>query len=191
MALRHSRMLPLGTPLPACSLPDGRGRLHSPEDYRDAPALLIAFLCNHCPYVKHVLDGFVAFAREYQARGLATLAISSNDVTAYPQDGPQEMARLAEERGFTFPYLYDETQQVARAFQAVCTPDFYLFDRDRKLAYRGQFDGSRPKNDVPVTGADLRRAADAVLAGKPVPGEQIPSAGCSLKWKPGNEPDWA
>jgi len=191
MALRQSRMLALGTPAPDFSLSDSSGRKYSLEAFRDSRGLLVAFICNHCPYVKHILEGFAAFANEYQDRGLATLAISSNDVVAYPQDSPAEMARLAREHGFRFPYLYDESQSVARAYEAVCTPDLFLFDRDRRLVYRGQFDGSRPGNKVPVTGSDLRAAADAVLRGTPVPPNQVASAGCSMKWKKGNEPGWA
>jgi len=191
MALKQSRMLALGTPVPEFTLPDAFGKMHSPSQYADSLALLVAFICNHCPYVQHILEGFASFANEYQARGLTTVAISSNDVEAYPQDGPAEMARVAKTYGFTFPYLYDESQAVAKAYQAVCTPDLFLFDGDRRLVYRGQFDGSRPGNGIPVTGADLRTAVDAVLKGAPVPANQIPSAGCSLKWKRGNEPDWA
>lgn len=191
MALRHSRMLPLGTPAPAFRLPDTQGRTCTLEDHAAAPALLVAFLCNHCPYVKHILPGLAAFTREYGPRGLAVVAISSNDVSAFPEDAPQAMAAVARDHGFTFPYLYDESQDVALAYQAICTPDFFLFDRARRLVYRGQFDDSRPNNGVPVTGHSLRAAADAVLAGRPVPGEQRPSVGCSIKWKAGNEPDWA
>lgn len=191
MAARQSRMLALGTQAPPFRLVDTvSGRMVALEDFADSPALLVAFICNHCPYVKHILDGFVAFAREYQARGLATVAISSNDVEAYPADAPAEMAKLARDKGFSFPYLYDEGQDVALAYEAVCTPDFFLFDSQRRLAYRGQFDGSRPGSETPVTGASLRAAADAVLAGKPVD-EQAPSIGCSIKWRPGKAPDWA
>jgi len=191
MALKQSRMLALGTPAPEFSLPDASGRAHKLAQYADSPALLVAFICNHCPYVKHILEGFTSFANEYKARGLATLAISSNDVEAYPEDGPAEMARVARKHGFTFPYLYDQSQAVAQSYQAVCTPDLFLFDRNRRLVYRGQFDGSRPGNKVPVTGAELRAAVDAVLKGSPAPVNQIPSAGCSMKWKEGYEPDWA
>jgi peroxiredoxin len=191
MALRQSRMLALGMRAPDFSLPDASGRRVSLHDFRESRGLLVAFICNHCPYVKHLLEGFTAFANEYQDRGLATVAISSNDVAAYPQDGPVEMARVARELGFRFPYLHDESQAVARAYEAVCTPDLFLFDRDRRLVYRGQFDGSRPGNKIPVTGADLRAAADAVLRGEPVPPRQVASAGCSIKWKKGNEPGWA
>ena len=191
MARQPSRMLPLGTPAPAFALPDTvTGRTVASGDFASAPLLLVVFLSNHCPFVKHMLDGFVAFAREFGARGLAVVAISVNDIASYPDDAPGEMARIARLKGFTFPYLYDESQEVARAYQAVCTPDFFLFDRDGRLAYRGQFDASRPGNGVPVTGADLRVACDALLAGKALTGEQKPSVGCSIKWKAGQEPDW-
>lgn len=192
MARRESRMLALGTPAPAFSLPDAvSGKTISLDSSRDAQALLVAFVCNHCPFVKHILDGFVAFAREYGPRGLAVVAISSNDIAAYPDDGPAEMAKLARAKGFTFPYLYDESQQVARSYQAICTPDFFLFDRERRLAYRGQFDSSRPNGRAAVTGTDMRAAADALLRGAHAPAEQQPSVGCSIKWKAGNAPDWA
>ena len=188
---RHSTMLALGTQAPAFALPDVDGAVRRLEDYSAAPALLIAFICNHCPYVKHILHGLVRFANEYVAKGLAVVAISSNDVESYPQDGPAAMARLAAEQGFGFPYLFDETQAVAKAYQAVCTPEFYLFDRAHRLVYRGQFDASRPRTDMAVTGADLRAAADAALAGKLLPGVQHASTGCSIKWKAGNAPDAA
>src|SRR5688572_29548498 len=192
MARRESRMLALGTPAPAFSLPDAvSGKTISLDSSRDAQALLIAFMCNHCPFVKHILDGFASFAREYGPKGLAIVAISSNDVAAYPQDAPAEMAKLAGEKGFTFPYLYDESQQVAKSYQAICTPDFFLFDRARQLAYRGQFDSSRPGGRVPVTGTDMRAAVDALLQGTQAPAEQQPSVGCSIKWKTGNAPEWA
>lgn len=191
MALKQSTMLELGTPAPGFRLPDPAGKVHALEDFADSPALLVAFICNHCPYVQHILDGFVSFACEYGQKGLAVVAISSNDIGSYPQDAPAEMARLAQARGFTFPYLFDEPQAVTKAFRAACTPEFYLFDRERRLVYRGQFDGSRPQNPSPVTGADLRAATDAVLSGNRVSGDQTPSAGCSIKWKKGQEPDWA
>ncbi|MCX8114683.1 MAG: thioredoxin family protein [Burkholderiaceae bacterium] len=192
MALKESRMVALGSPAPDFALPDVvTGRTVRLADFASAPALLVAFICNHCPYVKHVRAGFVAFAREYQPKGLAVVAISANDPAAYPEDAPEAMAREAKNAGFTFPYLYDETQAVARAYEAICTPDFFLFDRGRKLVYRGRFDASRPGSNVPVTGADLRAAVDALLAGRPVPAEQHPSMGCSIKWKPGNEPAYA
>ena len=147
-------------------------------------------MCNHCPYVKHVAAGLAELAKEYQRRGVAVVGINSNDVDAYPDDSPAKMAEEVKLRGYTFPYLYDETQAVAKAYRAACTPDFYVFDRQRKLVYRGQMDSSRPGSDVPVTGEDLRAALDAVLAGQPVSANQKPSLGCNIKWKPGNEPDY-
>jgi peroxiredoxin len=189
---RQSRMLSLGTPAPRFALPDTvSGRTVSLEDLASSPALLVAFICNHCPYVQHILDGFAALAHELGPRGLGVVAISSNDVSGYPADSPVEMARIAKLEGFTFPYLYDESQEVAKTYQAVCTPDFFLFDRDRRLAYRGQFDGSRPGNRTAVTGADLRAAVEALLRGEAVPKEQTASVGCSIKWKAGQAPDWA
>jgi peroxiredoxin len=180
----QSTMLALGTAAPPFRLPDtASGKTLALEDFAASRALLVAFICNHCPYVKHLLDGFVAFASEYGPRGLAVVAISSNDVTTHPADSPNEMAKLAREKSFTFPYLYDESQSIARAYDAVCTPDFFLFDSDRRLVYRGQFDGTRPGGRQAVTGADMRAAADAVLAGKPVPETQLPSVGCGIKWK--------
>jgi len=191
MARTPSTMLPLGTPAPGFRLPDFDGRLHALEDGRDAPALLVTFVCNHCPFVKHLREGFAAFAREYAPRGLAIVAINSNDLEAYPQDGPDAMRREAEEFGYRFPYLLDESQSVARAYRAACTPDFFLFDAGRRLVYRGQFDDSRPGNGRPVTGADLRAAVDATLAGRTPTAEQFPSLGCNIKWRKGNEPDYA
>ena len=191
MSKTASTMTPLGTRLPSFELPDAiSGRTVSQEDFSHAPALLVAFICNHCPFVRHIRGALAEFAREYQDRGLAVVAISSNDLNAYPQDGPVGMREEASEAGYTFPYLFDETQQVAKAFQAACTPDFFLYDRDRRLAYRGQFDGSRPSNTIPSTGADLRLAADAVLVGRAAAAEQTPSIGCNIKWTPGNEPAW-
>ena len=190
MARRYSRMLELGTPAPAFALADPAGRIHALEDHREAPALLVAFLCNHCPYVRHILPGFVDFAREYGSRGLAVVAINPNDATAYPDDAPAAMAEAAARHGFTFPYLHDESQAVALAYQAVCTPDFFLFDGNRRLVYRGQFDDSRPGNGRPVTGADLRAAIDATLAGQAPAAGQQPSLGCNIKWRKGNEPDY-
>jgi thiol-disulfide isomerase/thioredoxin len=166
------------------------GRSVSESDFANAPALLVMFLCNHCPFVKHVRAGVAAFAREYQGRGLAVVAISSNDTTAFPQDGPEGMREEARTAGYTFPYLFDESQEVAKAYQAACTPDFFLFDGKRRLAYRGQFDSSRPSNQIPVTGEDLRAAADAVLAGDKPAAQQTPSIGCNIKWKPGNAPPY-
>ena len=185
-------MLALGTAAPRFALRDAvSGRTVKLDEFVSSGALLVAFICNHCPFVKHILDGFVAFARDFAPRGLAIVAISSNDVASYPADAPEEMKRVAESKGFVFPYLYDESQEVAKAYQAVCTPDFFLFDRERRLVYRGQFDRSRPSSAIPVTGSDLRAAAEAVLSGRPISKEQTPSVGCSIKWKPGQEPDWA
>jgi thiol-disulfide isomerase/thioredoxin len=191
MAQTASTMLPLGTPAPAFSLPEpATGELVSPDRFRDAPALLVIFMCNHCPFVKHIRDGLIQFARDYQARGLAIIAINANDVANHPNDSPENMAEEAQSFGYSFPYLYDETQAVAKAYRAACTPDFFLFDANRKLVYRGQFDGSRPGNAIPVTGADLRAAADATLAGGTIPSDQKPSIGCNIKWKAGNEPEY-
>jgi peroxiredoxin len=175
---------------PDFSLPDPQGRTVSLSDFAEAPGLLVAFICNHCPFVKLIKEGLADFARDYQAKGLAVVAIASNDADQYPQDGPEAMAREIEEWGYTFPYLFDATQEVAKAYRAACTPDFFLFDADRKLAYRGQFDGSRPGNGIPVTGEDLRAAADAVLAGEPPLETQRASIGCNIKWKPGNAPPY-
>ena len=191
MSLTPSTMLPLGTEAPDFRLPDPSGRLVARDDLADAKGLLVAFICNHCPYVKHIRTGLAAFARDYAARGLAIVAINSNDVATHPEDAPPRMAEESKRVGYVFPYLYDETQAVAKAYRAACTPDFFLFDRARRLVYRGQFDASRPGNSVRVTGRDLRAAADAVLAGRAVAGEQTPSIGCNIKWKPGREPDYA
>lgn len=180
----------LGTPAPPFALPDSDGTVHRLDEFAGTPALLVAFICNHCPYVKHIIDDFVAFAREFGPRGLAIVAISANDADAYPDDAPPAMAVAAARHGFTFPYLHDATQRVALAYEAICTPDFFLFDRDRRLVYRGQYDDSRPRNATPVTGADLRAAADAVLSGQAPATEQVPSMGCSIKWRLGNAPDW-
>ncbi|MBA2326418.1 MAG: thioredoxin family protein [Actinobacteria bacterium] len=185
-----STMLPLGTEAPDFALPDLDGTIHHRDDFAGAPALVVAFICNHCPYVVHIRKEWAKVAQELQERGVAVVAIAANDVVAYPQDGPKGMAEEAREYGYTFPYLFDETQQVAQAYCAACTPDFYVFDRDRKLAYRGQFDDSRPRGGGPVTGADLQAAVDAVLAGQPAPEDQRPSMGCNIKWKPGNEPGY-
>jgi peroxiredoxin len=183
-----SMRLPLGAKAPSFELPDPSGRTFSQAGFEGSPALLVAFICQHCPYVKHVRAGFALLAAEYQKRGVAVVGIASNDVQAYPEDGLEGMAREALAAGYTFPYLLDETQEVAKAYAAACTPDFFLFDRERRLFYRGQMDGSRPGNGVPVTGVDLRKALDAVLAGGPAPEVQRPSLGCNIKWKPGNEP---
>jgi peroxiredoxin len=190
MARTPSTMLPLGTQAPDFSLPNIDGRTVSLDDFKGSPALLVAFICNHCPFVKHVAPAFADLAREYQARGAAVVAINSNDATSYPADSPEQMVHEAENRGYTFPYLYDEDQSVAKAYWAACTPDFYVFDRDRKLVYRGQMDSSRPDSGIPVTGKDLRAALDAALAGKPALADQKPSIGCNIKWKAGNEPEY-
>lgn len=190
MVKTASTMLPLGTQAPDFSLPDTNGRRVSLDDFSRQPALLVAFICNHCPYVKHVADGFAELIREYRKRGAAVVAINSNDAANYPEDSPAKMADEVKLRGYEFPYLYDETQAVAKAYGAACTPDFFVFDKDRKLVYRGQMDSSRPNSGVPVTGEDLRAALDAVLAGKPVSSDQKPSIGCNIKWKPGNEPPY-
>jgi peroxiredoxin len=191
MAAVNSTMLPLGTFAPDFRLPDTGGRVVARDDFKDAPALLVMFICNHCPYVRHIRDGLAAFGRDYQSRGLAIVAINANDVAAYPDDRPEKMAEEARRAGYAFPYLYDATQAVAKAYRAACTPDFFLFDRMRRLVYRGQFDDSRPGSNRPVTGADLRAAADALLAGRPPASEQRPSIGCNIKWKPRAAPDYA
>ena len=188
MAATPSTMTPLGTRCPYFSLTSTEGSSVSLDDFESAHALLVMFVCNHCPFVKHLRQGFVRLARDYEDGSLAIVAISSNDVTNYPDDSPEKMAEEAIAAGYTFPYLFDATQEVAKSFQAACTPDFFLYDGERKLTYRGQFDDARPSNEEPVTGADLRAAIDAVLEGKPAPGEQKPSIGCNIKWKPGNEP---
>jgi len=181
-------MIPLGTVAPDFSLPATNGKTVSLQDFQKAPALLVVFLCNHCPFVKHILDTFVDMAKEYQKRHVAVVGINANDVKKYPDDSPAKMKDLVEKAGIPFPYLYDESQQVAKAYHAACTPDFFLFDADRKLAYRGQMDNSRPGNSVPPTGVDLRAALEALLAGKKVSPKQKPSMGCNIKWKPGHEP---
>lgn len=182
MSLTPSNMIDLGSPMPAFRLPDPEGKDVSGEEFAGQP-LVVAFICNHCPFVKHVADAFATFAREYQEQGLAVVAINSNDFHAHPDDSPEKMREEVRQRGYTFPYLVDESQEVARAFEAACTPDFFLFDREHKLAYRGQFDDSRPSKATPVTGADLRAAADAVLAGQVPDAQQKPSMGCNIKWK--------
>ncbi len=190
MVAVNSTMLPLGTKAPDFRLPDTNGKTVSLSDFKKAPALVIIFMCNHCPYVKHIRSGLAQLARDYSSRGVAFVGISSNDVANYPADSPEKMAEEAKAAGYIFPYLYDETQEAAKAYRAACTPDFYLFDQDQRLAYRGQMDDSRPGNGVPVTGRDLRTAIDAILAGKPATANQKPSIGCNIKWKPGNEPDY-
>ncbi|MCA9100772.1 MAG: thioredoxin family protein [Planctomycetales bacterium] len=190
MVLTPSTMLPLGTSAPDFSLPNVDGQTVSLADFADAPTLLVVFMCNHCPYVKHVAAGLAALARDYQAKGVAVVGINSNDADNYPDDSPAAMADEARSRGYTFPYLYDETQETAKAYKAACTPDFFVFDGQQQLVYRGQMDGSRPDSGLPVNGADLRAALDAVLAGDEVPADQTPSIGCNIKWKPGNAPEY-
>jgi peroxiredoxin len=188
MVAANSTMLPLGTRAPDFRLPDTNGKLVALADFNGAPALVVVFMCNHCPYVKHIRAGLAQLGRDFAPRRLAMVGISSNDVDNYPQDSPQRMAEEARSAGYSFPYLYDETQEVAKAYHAACTPDFYLFDQRQQLVYRGQFDDSRPGNGLPVTGKDLRAALEAVLMGKPAPNPQKPSLGCNIKWKAGNEP---
>ncbi|MBC8095781.1 MAG: thioredoxin family protein [Akkermansiaceae bacterium] len=189
MAAVNSTMLPLGTAAPDFRLPDVSGKNVSLADLRGKP-LVVAFVCNHCPYVKHIRAGLAQLGRDYLPKGVLIVAISSNDVENYPQDGPELMQAEAKEAGYMFPYLYDATQAVAKAYRAACTPDFYLFDQDHRLVYRGQFDDSRPKNGLPVTGKDLRGALDALLAGRPLSSNQKPSIGCNIKWKSGSEPEY-
>ncbi len=201
--LKLSRQVDYGSSPHPFALRDTTGAVRKLEEFTGGKGLLVAFICNHCPFVQHVLDGLVEFARECGERGLKVVAISPNDPADFAEDSPEEMARLAQEKGFTFPYLFDESQDVALAYGAICTPDFFLYDGDMKLAYCGQFDASRPnlphppmegteiyRRSLPVTGEDMRRAADAVLAGQPAPQPQVPSAGCSIKWKPGKDPNW-
>ena len=191
MALTPSTMLELGTRAPDFVLKNTLdGRSVSLRDFEVDPAILIMFICNHCPYVQHVRPELGRLADDYGPRGLAVAAINSNSLETHPQDGPDSMKELAIAEGWDFPFLFDETQAVARRYKAACTPDFFLFDLDRKLVYRGQLDDSRPGNGIPVTGADLRAAIEAVLAGRPVAADQKPSLGCNIKWAPGEEPDY-
>lgn len=184
MAFTESNMLPLGTKAPLFSLPDTvSGQVLSLDVLKSDVATVIMFLCNHCPYVLHVNAGIVALAHDYQPKGVSFIGISSNDAVNYPQDGPEKMKILAATEGYTFPYLYDETQEVAKIYDAACTPDFYVFDGKMQLVYRGRIDGSRPKNNLPVTGEDLRTVLDAILRGDEIPSKQYPSAGCNIKWK--------
>lgn len=182
MVKTASTMLQLGTKAPEFSLPNIDGSVVSLADFADKKGLLIVFMCNHCPFIKHLRNELSEFGNEYQDKGLGVVGISSNDVANYPDDSPEKMVEEAAAAGYRFPYLYDESQDVAKAYKAACTPDFFLFDGDMTLVYRGQFDDSRPGNDIPVTGADLRAACDQVLAGEPIPVEQKPSIGCNIKW---------
>jgi len=194
MASVTSTMLELGTPAPEFTLPNMNpavgGDVVALTDFKDAKGLLVVFMCNHCPYVVHIRTVLASLVKEYQAKGIVTVGISANDVSTHPKDGPDGMRAAAKEHGFTFPYLYDEDQAVAKAYRAACTPDFFLFDADLRLVYRGQFDAARPGNKEPITGADLRAALDALLAGGAVPTEQRPSMGCNIKWRAGNEPEY-
>lgn len=194
MAATESTMLELGVRAPDFKLlntnPAVATKTVSLVDYSGAKALLVMFVCNHCPYVIHLRDALVSLANDYASEGLEVVAISSNSAQSHPQDGPDAMREEAQTYSFPYAYLYDESQAVAKAYKAACTPDFYLFDGGHKLAYRGRFDGSRPKNDIPVTGDDMRRAVETVLAGHTPAAEQIPSMGCNIKWAPGNEPEY-
>ncbi|MDH4224264.1 MAG: thioredoxin family protein [Deltaproteobacteria bacterium] len=184
MAAMSSTMLPLGTPAPDFTLPDTvSGKMVSLSEIKSPVATVVMFICNHCPYVVHVRDELARAARDYQPKGVRFAAISSNDVEKYPEDSPDKMKLFAKESGFDFPYLYDESQDVARAYRAACTPDLFVFDGGLKLVYRGQLDGARPKNDIPVTGEDLRRALDSIVSGHPVDPNQVASIGCGIKWK--------
>jgi len=190
MVKTASTMQRLGLPAPDFHLVNVDGRTLSLADFKDAKALLVIFMCNHCPFVKHIAEGLTKLASDYLPRGVAIVGINSNDTSAHPEDSPERMVQEVEQRGYPFPYLFDEDQSVAKAYRAACTPDFFLYDKERKLVYRGQMDASRPNSGIPVTGQDLRTALDAVLAGKPVDADQAPSIGCNIKWKPGNEPDY-
>jgi peroxiredoxin len=190
MVATNSTMLPLGTKAPGFQLPNVDGTMVRLSDFSDSLALVVVFICNHCPYVKHIRDGLARFARDYAPRKVAMVGISSNDAAKYPADSPANMAQEAKAAGYIFPYLYDETQEVAKAYRAACTPDLFLFDKHQQLVYRGQFDDSRPGNGLTVTGKDLRAATDAILSNQPVLPPQHPSIGCNIKWKPGNEPDY-
>lgn len=190
MALTPSTMLPLGSIAPEFSLPDTEGNLTSLDQFANAPAFLIMFICNHCPFVKHVRAELATLGRQYQGRGVAVIAISANDPVSHPEDGPERMVEEKAAAGYSFPYLFDDSQEIAKAYQAACTPDFFVFDKNKKLVYRGQLDGSRPGNEIPVTGGDLRDALDAVLEGKAVAEPQRPSIGCNIKWKPGQAPGY-
>ncbi len=190
MVKTASTMLPLGTKAPSFSLPNIDGKTVKLSDFEGVDALVVMFLCNHCPFVKHIADVLARVAKEYQSRGVSFVGISSNDVENYPDDSPEKMVAEAAARGYTFPYLYDETQEVAHAYRAACTPDFFVFDRNQQLVYRGQFDASRPESGIPVTGEDLAKALDAVLRGEKPAEDQTPSIGCNIKWRPGMEPDY-
>jgi len=190
MVKTASTMLPLGTKAPDFNLVNVDGRTVSLADQKNAKALLVIFMCNHCPFVKHIAEGLTKLASDYMPRGVAIVGINSNDTSAHPDDSPERMVQEVELRGYPFPYLFDEDQLVAKDYRAACTPDFVLFDGQQKLVYRGQLDSSRPNSGIPVTGKDLRAALDAVLAGRPVDSDQAPSIGCNIKWKAGHEPNY-
>ena len=190
MALTPSTMLPLGTKVPSFALPATDGTIVRDSDFAAATAFLVMFICNHCPYVKHIRDGLAVMARDFANQGVAVVGIMSNNAAQYPDDRPEMMKIEKQDAGWDFPYLYDESQDVAKAYHAACTPDFFLFDGAHKLVYRGQMDDSRPGNNQPVTGRDLRAAVGKVLANEAVDAAQKPSIGCNIKWKPGNEPGW-
>ena len=190
MVRTHSTMLPLGTPAPEFKLPDATGKVMHFSDFNEERGLLLMFISNHCPYVKMLRKDLAQLGKEYQQHCISVVAIGSNDVDNYPDDSPAKMIDDIMEFGYTFPYLYDESQEVAKAYHAACTPDFFLFDGDRRLYYRGQFDDARPGNGVEVTGRDLRNALDRLLAGETAPEEQKASMGCNIKWKPGNAPEY-
>ncbi|MEZ5237628.1 MAG: thioredoxin family protein [Microthrixaceae bacterium] len=190
MVAVNSTMLPLGTEAPQFELRDGAGRACSLSEIAEGSPVLVAFVCNHCPYVRHIGPTFGRVAEELRSMGVEVVAINSNDVEHYPEDAPDKMVTTAEQWGWSFPYLFDEDQAVAKAYRAACTPDLFLFDGGHRLAYRGQFDSSRPRNDEPIDGSDLLAAARAVVAGEPVPEPQVPSIGCNIKWREGNEPEW-
>ena len=191
MSAVNSTMLELGTKAPEFSLPDViSGESYSLEKFKGNKAVLIIFMCNHCPYVKLIKESLVEYAADYMPKGVGVIAVSSNDIENYPDDGPDKMKEDAERLGYPFPYLFDESQEVAKAYKAACTPDLFLFDENLELKYRGQFDDSRPGNDIDPTGADLREATDKVLSGETVPEDQTPSVGCNIKWKKGNEPEY-
>ena len=191
MVATASKMLALGTSAPDFDLPDAQGNVVSLDGLKAESAVLVIFMCNHCPFVKYILNAMVDLVKGYQTKGVAVVGINSNDIANVPEDSPEMMAKVAKELGFTFGYLYDESQEVAKAYHAACTPDFFLFDNERKLVYRGQMDDSRPGGDIPIGGADLTAAIEAVLSDKKVNAEQKPSVGCNIKWKQGNEPEYA
>lgn len=191
MALTPSTMLELGTLAPNFKLPDViSGNMVSLDDFKEKKALLVMFICRHCPYVKHVQEEISRIGQDYKEKDIGVIAISANDSNSYPEDLPESLREMAEELNFSFPYLHDESQEIAKAYTAACTPDFFLFDKERELAYRGQLDDSRPGNNLPPTGKDLREAIDAILEDRPINPDQKPSIGCNIKWKQGNEPSY-